>query len=105
MPRVALSKDVKELERLIELLASSISLRVLLCLAEERRRGEGWLFLSEIAARIGEKTGTVGAAVARVAPFLEERRDKGRRYFRTKVRDVVLEIDEDWGRGRQERLL
>lgn len=91
---LSLSKDSEEIERIVRLLAASVNVKILSCLNEERRRGEGWLFLSEIADRTGEKPGTIGLAIQKLLPLLEERREKGRRYFRSRIKEFRIVLDE-----------
>lgn len=83
------------LETMVRILAASVNARVLTYLAAERRDEPqgGWRFLSQIAEAVDEKPGTVGMAVQKLLPLLEERREKGRRYFRSQVRRLELRID------------
>ncbi len=83
------------LESTVRMLAASVNARVLAYLAKERRNepADGWRFLSQIAEALDEKPGTVGMAVQKLMPVLEERREKGRRYFRSQVRRLELRID------------
>jgi hypothetical protein len=81
-------------EEYVRLLSASVNTRILNVLVDARAKdpGEGWRFLSEIAAEVGEAPGTVSPAIQKLLPLLEERREKGRRYFRTKAR-VQLRVD------------
>lgn len=89
-----ISGDTQDVERLVRILDASVNVRILKALMEERRKGEGWLFLSEIAKRIGEKPGTVGLAIQKLLPLLEEKYEKGKRWFRTPYRELTLTLDE-----------
>lgn len=90
---LTLSRDAGEIASLVRILGASVNVRILQTLMEERRGGGGWLFLSEIAQRIGEKPGTVGLAIQKLLPLLEEKREKGRRYFRAQHRELVLRLE------------
>lgn len=82
------------LEQTVRILAASVNSKILHHLVEARRKdpGDGWRFLSEIAADVDESPGTVSLAIQKLLPLLEERRNKGRRYFRARVRLwIVLE--------------
>lgn len=89
-------RDPQEMERLVRLLGAAGNVRILGALCEARRREPegGWMFLSEIAAAVGEAPGSVGLAVQKLMPLLEEERRKGRRWFRSRVRDVAVVVDE-----------
>jgi len=91
---MAIGDDPEAIARLVRILAASVNVAILRALVLEReRRGEdGWLFLSEIAERIGEKPGTVVLAVEKLAPLLEERREKGKRYFRSRVEALSVTL-------------
>ncbi|MBI4392605.1 MAG: hypothetical protein HY556_02250 [Euryarchaeota archaeon] len=91
---LTLTKDPEEIERIVRLLAASVNVKILSVLNEERRKGEGWLFLSEIADRTSEKPGTIGLAIQKLLPLLEERREKGRRYFRSRIKEFRIVLDE-----------
>lgn len=86
--------DAPRLEALVRALAASVNVRLLAALAAERRRrgDDAWVFLSDVAVRLGEAPGTVSAAVGKlqVAGLVDEKREKGRRYFRSRVSDVEL---------------
>lgn len=88
-----LSREPDELARLVRILGASVNVAILRELARARRRGEGWMYLSEIAERIGEAPGTVSVAIQKLLPFLEERREKGLRYFRATLTDLRLEAE------------
>ncbi|HVL87888.1 MAG TPA: hypothetical protein VM681_07810 [Candidatus Thermoplasmatota archaeon] len=90
---LTLTRDAPEMEAIVRVLSASVNVRILAALMEERKRGEGWLFLSEIAERIDEKPGTVGLAIQKLLPLLEERREKGRRYFRSQHRELSLVLE------------
>jgi hypothetical protein len=81
--------------RIVRILDASVNVKILRVLMEERRKGEGWLFLSDIAKRIGEKPGTVGLAIQKLLPLLEERYDKGKRWFRTPYRELTVTLEEE----------
>lgn len=98
-----LSSEPDEVERLVRILDASVNVRILRALAAERRRGAGWLYLSQIAARLGEAPGTVGAAIGKLAPLVEERREKGLRWFRASVTDVTITMDEPSARQARAR--
>ena len=85
----------EEVAHLVRILDASVNVRILKVLMEERRKGEGWLFLSDIAKRIDEKPGTVGLAIQKLLPLLEERYDKGKRWFRTPYSELTLTLDEE----------
>lgn len=103
---LALPEDADKVERLSRLLAQSVNARVLALLMERRARGtpedddverpegQGWMFLSEIAGEVGEAPGTVGSSLQKLLPLLEERRVKGRRFFRSSVLSLAIEIEE-----------
>lgn len=104
--RVSIRDAPEEIERLSRLLTQSVNARVLALLIERRedgyapddetRRpdGAGWMYLSEIADATDEAPGTVGSSVQKLLPVLEERRVKGRRFFRARIHDLVLVLDE-----------
>ncbi len=94
---VPLAEDPEGLHELVRVLAASVNVRIVGALARARRDNpiDGWMFLSEIAEAVGEKPGTVGIAVQKLLPILvEERRDKGRRYFRSRVTALALVMDD-----------
>lgn len=92
MARQEISLGDPQLEVVVRMLAASANARILHYLVQERRREpkEGWRFLSEIAEGVGEAPGTVSLAIQKLLPLLEEKRHKGRRYFRTKQRLSLL---------------
>lgn len=95
---VSLPRDTDEVEGLVRILAASVAVRILTLLIEERRRGgEGWLFLSEIADRLEEKPGTIGQAIQKLLPLLEERRIKGRRFFRSRLSGLTIVLEPGAG--------
>ena len=85
-----------EMDTVVRCLAASVNLRMMHVLMERRRSepADGWLFLSEIAEALDEKPGTVGLAVQKLLPLLEEKREKGRRYFRSRYvgLEMVLQV-------------
>lgn len=91
--RWALVKDPGELEKLARMLAASVNVAILRELARARRRGEGWMYLSEIAAALGESPGTVSSGIQKLTPLVEEKREKGLRYFRAKLTDLRFEAE------------
>jgi DNA-binding transcriptional ArsR family regulator len=89
-----LSREPEEVARLVRMLGASVNVAILRELARARRKGEGWMYLSEIAERIGEAPGTVSIAVQKMMPLLvEERREKGLRYFRATLTELRLLVD------------
>lgn len=81
-------------EGYVRVLAASVNTRILHYLVEARRKeaAGGWRFLSEIAQGVGESPGGVSPAIQKLLPLLEERREKGKRYFRARAR-ITLELD------------
>lgn len=94
MVREDLALKDPRFETTVRLLAASVNTRILHFLVEARRRepNAGWRFLSEIAQGVGESPGAVSPAIQKLLPLLEERREKGRRYFRARAR-LRLAID------------
>ena len=88
-----LTSDPDGLRKLVYALDASVNVDILRELARARRKGDGWLYLSQIAQRIGESPGTVGIAIGKLGPFVEEKREKGLRYFRATVTEVTLAVD------------
>jgi hypothetical protein len=84
----------RRFEEYVRLLAASVNTRILGFLVEARRKetDAGWRFLSQIAEGVGEAPGTISPAIQKLLPLLEERREKGKRYFRAKAR-VRLALD------------
>jgi len=80
------------LEQHVRVLAASVNVRLMRVLLEARRADPvgGWRFLSQIAEALDEKPGTVGLAVQKLLPLLEEKREKGKRYFRSRFVDLRL---------------
>ena len=76
----------------VRILGASVNAKIADVLVEARRRApdDGWLFLSQIALEVNEKPGTVGLAIQKLLPLLEERREKGRRWFRSRYTDLRL---------------
>lgn len=92
-----LEGDPDAVAQLVRMLSASVNVGILALLVRARRDGQGldgdgWLFLSEIAEEMGETPGTVGAAIQKLTPLLEEKREKGRRYFRTTVADLRIDL-------------
>jgi DNA-binding transcriptional ArsR family regulator len=83
------------LESTVRILAASVNARILAHLIEARRADPegGWRFLSKIAEAVGEKPGTVSMAIQKLLPLLEERREKGKRYFRSQLRSLELHLE------------
>jgi predicted DNA-binding ArsR family transcriptional regulator len=90
-----LTDDPDEVAHVVRILDASVNVRILKALMEERRKGEGWLFLSEIAKRIDEKPGTVGLAIQKLLPLLEEKYEKGKRWFRTPYVELTITLEEE----------
>ncbi len=85
------------MERLIRVLGASVNVAAMRELVADRRArpDDGWIMLSELAARLGEAPGTVSVAVQKLIPLLvEEKYEKGRRYFRAIVTGISLVLDE-----------
>lgn len=82
----------RRFEEYVRLLAAGANTRILQFLVEARRKETegGWRFLSEIAQGVRESPGAVSAAIQKLLPLLEERREKGRRYFRARARVQLL---------------
>lgn len=91
--RWLLSKDPDELARAVRMMSASVNVAILRELAKARRKGDGWMYLSQIAEALGESPGTVGAGLAKLGPLVEEKREKGLRYFRAGFTDVRLEFE------------
>lgn len=74
------------------MLAASVNARLLHHLVEVRRKEPhgGWRFLSQIAQGVSESPGTVSLAIQKLLPLLEEKREKGKRYFRARARVTLL---------------
>jgi DNA-binding transcriptional ArsR family regulator len=88
-----LTREPDDVARLVRMLGASVNVAILRELARARRKGEGWLYLSEIAERIGEAPGTVSIAIQKMMPLLEERREKGLRYFRATLTEIRIEAE------------
>ena len=92
-----LTRDPEALARLVRILDASVNVEVLSALVTARKetRTGGWVFLSDLAKRVGQAPGTVSVAVQRMVPQLvEEKYDRGRRYFRARVSGVSIVVDE-----------
>jgi DNA-binding transcriptional ArsR family regulator len=89
----SLTRDPEDVARLVRMLGASVNVAILRELARARRKGEGWMYLSEIAAKVGEAPGTVSVAIQKMMPLLEEKREKGLRYFRATLVDLRFEAD------------
>lgn len=87
---VSLTTDAEELRRLVYALDASVNIEILRELAKARRRGDGWMYLTQIAQKIGESPGTVGVAISKLTPFVDEKREKGLRWFRANVTEVTI---------------
>lgn len=85
-----LTREPEDVARLVRMLGASVNVAILRELARARRRGDGWMYLSEIAERIGEAPGTVSIAIQKMMPLLEEKREKGLRYFRATLTELRL---------------
>ena len=91
--RWALTKDPDSVERLARMLGASVNVAILRALAKARRKGDGWMYLSEIASALGEAPGTVSAGIQKLTPLVEEKREKGLRYFRAGLIDLKVELE------------
>lgn len=82
----------RRFEEYVRVLSASVNTRIMQWLVEARRKEstEGWRFLSEIAHGIGESPGAVSPALQKLLPLLEEKREKGRRYFRARAKLRLL---------------
>lgn len=98
--RWSLTREPDELEKLVRILGASVNVAILRELARARRRGEGWMYLSEISQAIGEAPGTVHTAIQKLTPLLEEKREKGLRYFRARITELRVEVERPRGRLR-----
>jgi hypothetical protein len=78
----------RRFDEYVRLLAASVNTKIMHHLVEVRKKepSDGWRFLSEIAEGIGESPGAVSPALQKLLPLLEERREKGRRYFRARAK-------------------
>lgn len=92
---VVLTPADPQMEQVVRVLAASINVRMMEVLLQARRAEPegGWLFLSQIAEAVDEKPGTVGLAVQKLLPLLEEKREKGKRYFRSRYRTIRMELE------------
>lgn len=104
----SLPKDADAVARLVRALSASVNVEILAVLMETRRldaRGEGWLFLSDLARAIGQAPGTISLAIQKLVPDLvEEKREKGKRYFRARVDRLTVALEADEKPVRQPRL-
>ena len=82
-----------DLARVARALGASVNVAILRELAKARRRGEGWLYLSEIAEKLGEAPGTISVAIQKMHFLVEEKRVKGKRYYRAVLTDLRVELD------------
>ncbi len=89
-----LASEPDRIASLVRILGASVNVEILRTLMEARRQDPdgGWLYLSEISEALGENPGTVGAAIQKLTPLLEEKREKGRRYFRSRVTDLEIHL-------------
>lgn len=94
MVREELGLKDPRLEATVRILAASANVRILHYLVEARRKDtdEGWRFLTQVAEGVDESPGTVSLAIQKLLPLLEERRHKGRRYFRARTR-LTLQLE------------
>lgn len=94
MPKDVVSPRDRRFEEYVRVLAASVNTRILQFLVEARTKepAEGWRFLSEVAQGIEESPGAVSPAIQKLLPLLEEKRVKGRRYFRARAR-VSLSLE------------
>lgn len=92
-PRVLHLED-PEMEQIVRILAASVNTRLMTILVEARRKDpeEGWLFLSQLAESVDERPGSVGLALQKLLPLLEEKRHKGKRYFRSRYQNIELHL-------------
>lgn len=93
MEKLALTKDPEPMARLVRMLGASVNVRILRELARARRKGDGWMYLSQIAHAVDEAPGTVSVAIQKMMPLLEEKREKGLRYFRATLTEIRVEMD------------
>lgn len=93
MDRWSLTREPEELHKLVRLLGAGVNIAILRELTRARRRGDGWMYLSEIAEAIGEAPGTVSVSIQKLLPLLEEKREKGLRYFRSVIVDLRVEVE------------
>jgi hypothetical protein len=93
---ITLDGDADALANAVRILGASINVRILRTLAEARKKDPagGWVFLSGIATELGEAPGSVGLAIEKLRPFVEEKREKGRRWFRSRVRHLSIHVEE-----------
>ncbi|MHB8605695.1 MAG: hypothetical protein ACYDCK_10615 [Thermoplasmatota archaeon] len=87
------------IDRLVRMLGASVNVAILRELTAARRAepNGGWVFLSDLAKRLDEAPGTVSVAIQKLLPLLEEKREKGRRYFRARVSELRIVLDERAG--------
>jgi hypothetical protein len=92
MPQEALRPGDGLFGHYVRILGASVNAKIADVLVEARRKDPdgGWLFLSQIAVEVSEKPGTVGLAIQKLLPLLEEKREKGRRWFRSRYTDLRL---------------
>lgn len=92
MPQEALRPGDDLFSHYVRILGASVNAKIAEVLVEARKKdpASGWMFLSQIAADVNEKPGTVGLAIQKLLPLLEEKREKGRRWFRSNYTDLRL---------------
>lgn len=92
-PRVLTLTD-PEMEQIMRILAASVNTRLMAVLVQARQEepGEGWRFLSQLAEAVDERPGSVGLAIQKLLPLLEEKRHKGKRYFRSRYSSIELNL-------------
>ena len=92
----SISDDAERVEAIVRALAASINVRLIGLLAAERRStgDDAWVHLSQAAVDLDEAPGTIAAAVGRLmlAGLVDEKRAKGKRYFRARVTDVSVTL-------------
>lgn len=88
-----LTTEPDELAHEIRTLSPSMAIDVLRELARARRKGDGWLYLTQVAQRLGQSPGTISHALAKLGPLVEEKREKGLRYVRATVLEVTLTVE------------
>ncbi len=91
-----LSLTDPEMEQIVRILAASVNIRLMTVLVETRQKEpeNGWRFLSQLAEAVDERPGTVGLAIQKLLPLLEEKRHKGKRYFRSRYISIELKLKE-----------
>ena len=88
-----LSVESDDVERIARALSSSASIAVLRELVRARRKGDGWLYLSQLAEKVGSSAGTTSVALLRLTDLVEEKREHGQRFVRSRFFDVVVSTE------------